>query len=35
MKIETKQKLTKEWFMKLQNIICNNVEELEKIYSSA
>ena len=34
MKIETKKKLTKEWFIKLQNIICNNVERLEKEYGS-
>ncbi len=34
MKIETKKKLTKEWFIKLQNIICSNVERLEKEYGS-
>ena len=34
MKIKKKQKLTKEWFIKLQNIICNNVEQLEKEYGS-
>ena len=34
MKIEKKQKLTKEWFVKLQNIICNSVEQLEKEYGS-
>ena len=34
MKIKEKQKLTKEWFVKLQNIICNNVEQLEKEYGS-
>ena len=34
MKIEKKKKLTKEWFTKLQNIICNNVEQLEKEYGS-
>ena len=34
MKIEEKQKLTKQWFIKLQNIICNNVEQLEKEYGS-
>ena len=34
MKIETKKKLTKEWFIKLQNIICNTVEQLEKKYGS-
>ena len=30
MKIKEKQKLTKEWFIKLQNVICSNVEKLEK-----
>ena len=34
MKIKEKQKLTKKWFVKLQNIICNNVEQLEKEYGS-
>ena len=34
MKIKEKKKLTKEWFIKLQNIICNNVEKLEKEYGS-
>jgi len=34
MKIKKKQKLAKEWFIKLQNIICNNVEQLEKEYGS-
>ena len=34
MKIETKKKLTNTWFIKLQNIICNNVERLEKEYGS-
>ena len=34
MKIKTKQKLVKEWFLELQNIICNNVEQLEKNYGS-
>ena len=34
MKIKEKQKLTKEWFMKLQNIICYNLEKLEKEYGS-
>jgi len=34
MKIEIKKKLTKEWFAKLQNIICDNVEQLEKEYGS-
>ena len=30
MKIKKKQKITKEWFLKLQNIICDNIEQLEK-----
>ena len=30
MKIETKKKLVKKWFIQLQNIICNNIEQLEK-----
>ena len=30
MKIEKKKKLVKKWFQELQNIICNNVEQLEK-----
>jgi coproporphyrinogen III oxidase len=34
MKIKEKQKLVKEWFKKLQNIICNNVEQLEKEFGS-
>ena len=34
MKIKTKQKLTKEWFIELQNIICGNIEQLEKEYGS-
>ena len=32
--IKKKQKLTKEWFLKLQNIICNNIEQLEEEYGS-
>ena len=34
MKIKKKQKLAKEWFISLQNIICNNIEQLEKKYGS-
>jgi len=34
MRIKTKQQLAKKWFMDLQNIICNNVERLEKEYGS-
>ena len=29
-----KKKLAKKWFIKLQNIICNNIENLEKEYGS-
>ena len=34
MLVKKKQKLTKEWFSELQNIICNNIEELEREYNS-
>ena len=34
MKIKKKQKLAKEWFIKLQNIICSNIEQIEKDYGS-
>ena len=34
MKIKTKQQISKKWFIKLQKLICNNIEELEKIYGS-
>ena len=30
MKIKKKQKLAKEWFKELQNIICSNLERLEQ-----
>ena len=30
MRIKKKQSLAKEWFVKLQNIICSTVEQLEK-----
>ena len=30
MKIREKQKLAKEWFIELQNIICSTIEQLEK-----
>ena len=30
MKIKKKQDLAKKWFIKLQNIICENIELLEK-----
>ncbi len=32
MKITKKQNITKKWFKKLQNIICKNIEEIEKKY---
>tara|TARA_B100001123_G_C15280643_1_gene1013882 strand:+ start:456 stop:1265 length:810 start_codon:yes stop_codon:yes gene_type:complete len=34
MNIEFKKKLAKEWFLKLQNLICDNIEKLEKDYGS-
>ena len=34
MKIKTKKKLTKSWFLKLQNMICDSVEELERKHGS-
>ena len=34
MKIKKKQELVKKWFIKLQNIICKNIELLEKEYGS-
>jgi len=34
MKIKKKQYLVKKWFIKLQNIICGNIELLEKEYGS-
>ncbi len=34
MKIKTKKKLAKDWFIKLQNIICNNIVKLEKEHGS-
>ena len=34
MKIKEKQKLAREWFSTLQNIICKNTELLEKKYSN-
>ena len=33
-KIKKKQKLTREWFSQLQNIICNTIEKIEKDYGS-
>tara|TARA_B100001123_G_scaffold310539_1_gene347240 strand:+ start:249 stop:1058 length:810 start_codon:yes stop_codon:yes gene_type:complete len=34
MKIKEKQKIAKKWFVKLQNTICDNIEQLEKDYGS-
>ena len=34
MKIKEKQKITKKWFAELQNVICDNIEQLEKDYGS-
>ncbi|MBO41410.1 MAG: oxygen-dependent coproporphyrinogen oxidase [Pelagibacteraceae bacterium] len=34
MKIKKKQQIAKKWFLELQKLICNNIEELEKIYGS-
>ena len=34
MKIKEKQKITKKWFRELQNIMCVNIELLEKKYGS-
>ena len=34
MKINKKKELSKKWFKELQNIICNNIEQLEKKYGS-
>ena len=34
MKIKQKQQIVKKWFLQLQKLICNNIEELEKAYGS-
>ena len=34
MKIQKKQKIVKKWFIKLQNLICDNVEKIEKSYGT-
>ena len=34
MEIKKKQKIVKKWFIELQNIICNSIEQLEKKYGS-
>ena len=30
MKIKKKQEIVKNWFLELQNIVCKNIEQLEK-----
>ena len=32
MRIKNKQRVVKKWFNNLQNLICDNIEELEKEY---
>ena len=34
MKIRKQQQIVKKWFLLLQKLICNNIEELEKAYGS-
>ena len=34
MKIEIKKKITKDWFLRLQNIICDSIEQLERKHGS-
>tara|TARA_Y100000590_G_scaffold342099_1_gene390526 strand:+ start:583 stop:1392 length:810 start_codon:yes stop_codon:yes gene_type:complete len=34
MKIQYKKKITKKWFIELQKLICQNIEEIEKEYGS-
>ena len=34
MNIKKKQKIVKKWFIELQNLICDSIEELEKEYGS-
>ena len=34
MNIKIKQKLAKDWFIKLQKIICQNIEKIEKKHGS-
>jgi len=34
MKIKIKQKMAKDWFIKLQNIICNSIQKIEKEHGS-
>ena len=34
MRIKNKQRVVKKWFNNLQNLICDNIEELEKEYGS-
>ena len=34
MNIKEKKKLARKWFVNLQNLICDNIENLEKEYGS-
>ena len=34
MNVKKKQKIVKKWFIELQNLICDNIEDLEKEYGS-
>ena len=34
MKIKKKQEIVKKWFINLQNIVCKNIEQLEKDFGS-
>ena len=34
MNVKEKQKIVKKWFIELQNLICDNIEDLEKEYGS-
>ena len=34
MNVKKKQKIVKKWFIELQNLICDNIEDFEKEYGS-
>ena len=34
MNVKKKQKIVKKWFIELQNLICDSIEDLEKEYGS-